>query len=156
MTNSLPMCPVCEQDILRRLRFRGFDGVYLTCLECDALADGEEDAAADDQFLTTFEAFCREHDLSYPADVFWIDLPRRVGEIIRLEGSPSVVGVITGLADRDGRAYDVEFLDEYGQTTYAGRLEADRFYPASVVWERRYVERRAKRPPSQQDSQPDF
>ena len=56
-------------------------------------------------------------------------------------GSPSVVGVITGLADRDGRAYDVEFFDEYGETTYAGRLEADRFYPASVVWERRRATR---------------
>jgi hypothetical protein len=145
MTNDeLQVCPSCGQDYLRRVRFRGVDRVYLTCLECDSLWDGERGSAHEARGLPGFEAFCRRHDLTFADDVFWIDLPHHVGQIIRMNGEPSAIGAITGLADRDGRAYDVELIDEHGRTTYSGRLRVDRIYPAGEVWEKRYQQRRAR------------
>ena len=143
-TSDLPVCPCCEQEFLRRFRFRGLDPEYLACLECDAVWESASRPIGESQQFD-FGALCSQHDLSYPDDVFWIDLPREVGQVIRRVGQPSVVGVITGLAERDGRAYDVEFIDEYGTPTYAGRMRSDGFYVAgSDVWERRYLERRAR------------
>lgn len=135
-TNELPVCPSCEQDVLRRCRLSGLDPVYLVCVECDAMWSSEGGKFDESQ--------ARRFDLSNARDIVWIDLPFKVDDVMRLEGHPSVVGVITGVADNDGRVYDVEFIDEYGALTHSGRIESDRIYPASEVWRRRYLERRAK------------
>jgi hypothetical protein len=133
---------VCEQDYLHRFRFDGRDTTFMTCPECHALFE-RADQAAEAKCIGVFDRI--EDGRRYPEGVIWLDLLFGVGEILRLRGEPSVVGVITGLADRDGRAYDVEFLNERGETTYSGRMSADRFYKeGSEVWERRYRERLVK------------
>ena len=143
-SNELPVCPRCGQEYLRRVRFRGLDEVYLTCLECDALwVSHKEHLELAGNLFTDYDSFLSEHGL-VGDDAFWIDLPLRVGQIIRLRSDPDTVGEITGLADRDGRAYDVEVIDSRGRTTYSGRMNAGTFYPASEVWQRRFHERRSK------------
>lgn len=95
--------------------------------------------------LHDFGTFLSEHDLRFPDDPYWIDLPLRGGQILRSRDDPEVVGAIMGLADRDGRAYEVEFLDEHGNVTFSGRMNADMFHLAVFpIWEKRYMERRAK------------
>lgn len=138
---DLPIC-VCGNGRLFRVRFRGFDHTYLLCEECYALWESAELRPDDD--TPVWPTFMREHDLSYPDDMVWVDLPHGVGEIIRSHEDVDAVGVVTGLADKDGRAYDVELLDWYGRTTYSGRMAAGTFRAASEVWERRYHERRAR------------
>jgi hypothetical protein len=143
--NDLPVCPMCERNYLRRVRFSGFDHVYLVCGECDALWPSEQFRSANyPDRRHDFATFLAQHDLSVPDDVVWIDLPLGLGQIIRLRDDTTAVGVITGPADGDGRAYDVELLDERGQTTYAGQMKIGSFYVASAVWQRRYKERRAR------------
>jgi hypothetical protein len=143
--NDPPVCPGCEQEYLRRLRFRGSDRVYLACLECESLWESEQFRRGNYRQGFLFRTFLTERDLRFPDDTYWIDLPFRIGQIIRSRDYPEAVGVITGLADRNGRAYDVEFLGLDGHVTFSGRMKAGRFYPtAREVWKRRYQERRAK------------
>ena len=79
------MCPCCEQDKPYRLRFRGRDGVYVACLECDAMWDQTE-MLDESSAVLSLGAFCRDHDL-VTDDIFWIDLP--CGVCGCLQGLPS-------------------------------------------------------------------
>jgi hypothetical protein len=62
--NELPRCLACEQDAVRRVRLKGLDGVYRTCLECDAMWDSDAGAGSESHRFTNLEVFCRGYELS--------------------------------------------------------------------------------------------